>query len=390
MKHEITIFGYGISAKITSILLAKSGFKVCLISDKDQNKELKDTNLVTFLSSSSLNYLTSMIPSMQLFNETPAIQIIKCQLKSLSEKKSQSIEFKSEEKGNLGKIVKNSELENCLDKEINHLQNIHIINSNQPNLIINNSDGVQLKLVNGEQIETEIFILSSTKNKIAEQTKVKFVKKDVGQKALSINIKGKLKNKNCAFQKFISDGPIALLPYSKDEASVVWSLKNNSKILQSTKEDLAQIIGNHLKEHISSVKIESIEKHHLQFVYAKNLYYKNTVLIGNIAHNIHPIAGQGLNLSIKDVALLVKKINKYRSLGYKLNDQMMFEEFAMERKLDNAAYSFGTFSLNGILSSNNKLINYTTRKGLSLIENNKYLKRLFVKSATGEDFFKSF
>ena len=215
------------------------------------------------------------------------------------------------------------------------------------------------------------------------------MKKDLGQKALSINIQGKIKNKNCAFQKFTSDGPIALLPYSKDEASIVWSLKNNSIILQLTEEDLTQTIGNHLKEHISSVKIESIEKHNLQFVYAKNLFYKNTVLIGNIAHNIHPIAGQGLNLSIKDVALLVKKINKYKSLGYKLNDQMMLEEFEMERKLDNAAYSFGTFSLNGILSSNNKLINYTTRKGLSLIENNKFLKKLFVKSATGENFFKS-
>ena len=326
---------------------------------------------------------------MRLFNETPAIQIIKCQLKSLNEKKSQSIEFKSEEKTNLGKIVKNSQLENCLDREIHQLHNIHIINSNQPDLILNNSDGVQLKLVNGEQIETEMFILSSTKSNIAEQIEVKFVEKDLGQKALSINIKGKIKNKNCAFQKFISDGPIALLPYSKDEASIVWSLKNNSRILQSTKDELSQIIDNHLKEHINSVKIESIEKHNLKFVYAKNLFHKNTVLIGNIAHNIHPIAGQGLNLSIKDVALLVKKINKYKSLGYKLNDQMMLEEFEMERKLDNAAYSFGTFSLNGILSSNNKLINYTTRKGLSLIENNKYLKRLFVKSATGEDFFKS-
>ena len=139
MEYEITIFGSGISAKITSILLANSGFKVCLISDKDQNQETKDTNLVTFLSSSSFNYLTLMIPSMRLFNETPEIQIIKCQLKNLSEKKSQSIEFKSEEKSNLGKIVKNSQLENCLDREIHQLHNIHIINSNQPNVIINNS-----------------------------------------------------------------------------------------------------------------------------------------------------------------------------------------------------------------------------------------------------------
>jgi 2-octaprenyl-6-methoxyphenol hydroxylase len=80
-------------------------------------------------------------------------------------------------------------------------------------------------------------------------------------------------------------------------------------------------------------------------------------LIGNIAHNIHPIAWQGLNLSIKDVALLVKQINKYKSLGYKLNNQMMLEEFEMERKLDSAAYSFGTFSLNGILSSRNCTLN---------------------------------
>ena len=49
--------------------------------------------------------------------------------------------------------------------------------------------------------------------------------------AISININGDIKNANCAFQKFISDGPIALLPYSKDEASIVWSLKNNSKNL---------------------------------------------------------------------------------------------------------------------------------------------------------------
>ena len=86
----------------------------------------------------------------------------------------------------------------------------------------------------------------------------------------------------------------------------------------------------------------------------KSLFYKNIVLIGNIAHNIHPIAGQGLNLSIKDIALFVKQINKYKSLGYKLNDQMILEEFEMKRKLDNTAYSFGTFSLNGYFSSNNK------------------------------------
>ena len=109
MKYEFTIFGSGISAKITSCLLAKNGFNVCLISDKDKNKEPFDTNLVTFLSSGSLNYLSSMIPNLHFFNEYPPIETIKCQLNSLSKIASQSIKFNDEE-NDLGKIVKNSEI----------------------------------------------------------------------------------------------------------------------------------------------------------------------------------------------------------------------------------------------------------------------------------------
>ena len=80
-------------------------------------------------------------------------------------------------------------------------------------------------------------------------------------------------------------------------------------------------------------------------------------------------------------------VSKYTSLGYKANNQMILKEFEMKRKLDNTVYSFGTFSLNDILSSSNKFINYTTRKGLGLVEKSQYIKRMFIKSATGKDFF---
>tara|TARA_Y100000816_G_scaffold261596_1_gene218709 strand:- start:692 stop:1864 length:1173 start_codon:yes stop_codon:yes gene_type:complete len=389
MKFEIAIFGSGISAKITSCLFARNGFNVCLISDKDKNLEVKKTNLVTFLSSGSLNFLLSMTSNTELFDKYPEIQTIKCQLNSLNAKKSQPIIFNEGEKETLGKIIKNSDLENYLDEEMRQLSNINIIKLNHLNTIENTSDGVKLNLHSGENIMSDLFILSSTKKNIIDQIKINFIKKNLEQEALSIIIKGDIKNKHCAFQKFTSDGPIALLPYSKDEASVVWSLKQDSKILLKDKEELTQIISKHLDKHITSTKIISIEKYKLQFLYAKNLCYKNTVLIGNVAHNIHPIAGQGLNLSIKDIALLSKQITKYQSLGYKINDQMMLREFEMKRKLDNSAYTFGTFSLNGIFFSKNSLVNYTARKGLGFIEKSKYLKQIFVRSATGKDFFKS-
>jgi len=390
MNYEITIFGSGISAKIISNLLARNGFKVCLISDKYNKKDSPDTNLVTFLSSGSLNYLSSMIPITQLTHEYPEILKIKCNLNSISKKKPQPIEFKSEAKEFLGKIIQNSILENFLDKEINKSKNIKIINTNWPISANNTSTGVKLKMHNGDEIDSDLFILSSSKTNIVEQMKFNFIKKDLEQVALSISVKGKIKDKNCAFQKFTSDGPIALLPYSNTQASVVWSLKNDSKILMKDKKELTQIIFKYLGEYMDLEKIENIDKHKLQFVYAKNLLYKNTVLIGNSAHNIHPIAGQGLNLTIKDIALFVKQAIKCKSLGCRLNDQIALETFDMDRKIDNAAYAFGTFSLDSILSSNNRFLNNTIRMGLGFIEKRKYLKRLIIKSATGSDFFESF
>ena len=389
MKYEIAIYGSGISAKITSCLLARDGYQVCLILDKDKNKLTKNTNLVTFLSAGSLNYLSSKIPNMSFISEYPNIQTIDCQLSSLDEVNSQSISFNDDTSKPLGKIIKNIELEKFLDDDIRHYKNLITINSGSLDLIKNTKDGVNIKLQNGEQIQSDLFVLSTIQKNIEEQLAIKFLKQDLAQQALSITIKGNIKNKNCAFQKFTKDGPLALLPYSDAEASVVWSLKNSSQILKKDKNQLVKIINKHFNNYVSSVELASIEQHRLEFVYAEKLVYKKTILLGNIAHNIHPIAGQGLNLSIKDIALFVKQISKYKSLGYKFNDQMNLAKFETERKLDNATYSFGIFSLDSLLSSDNKLLNFTARKGIDLVDKSKYLKRMFVNNATGKDFFKS-
>lgn len=389
MKNEFTILGSGISAKIVASLLASKGFKTCLISDKDQNQQITNSNLVTFLSAGSLNYLSSMFPNMKFIREYPDIQTINCEHRSLNSKKNQTITFNNTNTETLGKIIKNTDLEKYFEKEISKLSNISVVDTDQPRVIENTLNGVKLKMDKGKDIDTDLFILSSTKKNIAHQSKIEFIKNDLKQKALSIRIKANIKNNHCAFQMFTSDGPLALLPYSKSEASVVWSLKNNSNILLQDEEGLTKTVSEYLNDYVSSIKIMSIEKHDLQFVYAKKLFIKNTVLLGNVAHNIHPIAGQGLNLSIKDIALFLKQIIKYKSLGYRLNDQMILENFEAQRKLDNASYSFGTFSLNGILSSNNKFLNFAARKGLGLVEKSTHLKKLFVRSATGNDFFKS-
>ena len=108
MKYDFTIFGSGISAKIISSLLARNGFKVCLISDRDQNQKI-NTNLVTFLSAGSLNYLLSVFSDIQFLNKYPEIKSINCHLNSLSTDKVQSISFNEPKNTILGRIVRNSD-----------------------------------------------------------------------------------------------------------------------------------------------------------------------------------------------------------------------------------------------------------------------------------------
>ena len=86
----------------------------------------------------------------------------------------------------------------------------------------------------------------------------------------------------------------------------------------------------------------------------------------------------------------MNQISKYTSLGYKFNDQMVLKEFEMKRKIDNTVFSFGTILLDDILSSNNKFINYSTRKGFGLIKKSGAFKKFFTRRATGEIFFRSF
>ena len=105
-----------------------------------------------------------------------------------------------------------------------------------------------------------------------------------------------------------------------------------------------------MKNHVKDLKIKNIQTETKFFLCKKNLSIVNVVLIGNIAHNIHPIAGQGFNLTIKDISKIAYYINKYNSLGLDFNSNQVLESFSYNRKYDNFYISFGTLAMENIFS----------------------------------------
>ena len=385
MNYDFIIYGGGISSEIAALALAKNKFSVCYV--KNQNTQKTESNLVTFLSSGSVNYLYSIIDDPLEFNKFTDIEKISCRLASI--KDGSSITFDNEPNSTMGKILPNKIISEQLASSLKENKNIDTLFKTKSIRKETHSNKVSIVIDEQKEIFARVLILSVNDENLLEQNNIKFISQNLNQTAFSINVKGEFKKQNHAFQIFTSSGPLAFLPYSHNQASLVWSLKNGSKELNYEKSKLESKVNEYFEKEIGALKIENIETHKLNFLYAKKLYHGNTVLMGNIAHNIHPIAGQGLNLSIKDISLFVEVILKYTSLGYEVNNRMAFKEFDQLRKIDNAAYSFGTLALDKILKSKNTFLSMFANMGIKILDKNNLLKRKIIKNATGVENFKA-
>ena len=385
MNYDFIIYGGGISSEIAALALAKNNFSVCYV--KNQTTQKTESNLVTFLSSGSINYLCSIIDDPLEFNKFTDIEKISCRLASI--KDGSSITFDNEPNSTMGKILPNKIISEQLATSLKENKNIDTLFKTKSIRKETHSNKVSIVIDEQKEIFARVLILSVNDENLLEQNNIKFISQNLNQTAFSINVKGEFKKQNHAFQIFTSSGPLAFLPYSHNQASLVWSLKNGSKELNYEKSELESKVNEYFEKEIGALKIENIETHKLNFLYAKKLYHGNTVLMGNIAHNIHPIAGQGLNLSIKDISLFVEVILKYTSLGYEVNNRMAFKEFDQLRKIDNAAYSFGTLALDKILKSKNTFLSMFANMGIKILDKNNLLKRKIIKNATGVENFKA-
>ena len=386
MNYDFIIYGNGLSSKLLALSLSKNNFKSLIIAD--QKPKIKDTNLVTFLSEGSLKYISKILGTEIIFPDVENIEKLYCE--HWVSKKETKLEFENHNRSRLGKIVPNAKIDEIFNNKIlRNSQHIHVSDHSEINLEIDDNK-ITVTDKSGEKKSVALLFYSASSRDHDLLRNFEFVEKKLDQVAISASVSVFRKEYNLAYQLFTEDGPIALLPVRDDEASVVWSLDKNSPILKLSQNDLESRLNILFKNHVREMKIKNIQTQKLNFSYAKNMYHDKTVLIGNVAHNIHPIAGQGFNLTVKDISKIVYYITKYHSLGLDFNSNQVLESFSNSRKYDNFVFSFGTLAMENIFSNENKFIRIFTSKSLMLINRSKKLKKSFIKKATGKANFKNY
>lgn len=383
MTHDFMIFGGGLSSKVLAISLSQNNYKVLLIQDELKNSE--KNNLVTFITEGSIHYLSKIMDLGSLIKKNEPIYEIYCE--HLINKSKTILSFNDYQNTKLGKIVSNMEFDKFLDREISKRSDFISLITNQKKLPKLNSTSIEFIDDNHKEYSSKLLFYSSVKSNNSITKNFDFVKKEIDEIALSIDVNVDRLKKNIAYQIFTEEGPLALLPISCNEASIVWSLKRTSTYLNLNHEDLENTLNNFFKDHVSKLNIVKINKFNLEFSYAKKLYHDKCILIGNIAHNIHPIAGQGLNLTVKDVASIISYLNKYRSIGLDFSSKQVLEDFSNNRKFDNFVFSFGTLAMENIFSSKNRIIRKLTSKSLQVVNRSQSMKKFFIDKAKAKNKF---
>ena len=178
----------------------------------------------------------------------------------------------------------------------------------------------------------DLVINSENKNFISNKFFTNKIKKNYGSRAYTFIINHRRKDNDIAIQVFTKFGPLAFLPLSNTKTSIVFSYKGG-------KIDDVKIVDIFKKYNsfYSFTKISKIEKLNLSFEMLRNYTYDNILAFGDLIHRIHPLAGQGFNMTIRDIKIISKIVNDRIFLGLPI-DNSVAEDFQNSTKHLNYLY----------------------------------------------------
>ena len=233
-----------------------------------------------------------------------------------------------------------------------------------------------LSLLNDKKFD--LIINCEANNILTKKYMKEFIYKNYNNKAFTTIINhSKIKNDK-AIQIFTEYGPIAFLPLSDKSTSIVFSVE--MKNLQISKDEINKLIKkfNPIYKIVSQENIESFD---LKLKLPKKYFHKNILFFGDTLHSIHPLAGQGFNMTIRDMIKFDELINKRINLGLSI-DKSIYGEFENISKAYNSSFSFGIDFIYEFFRFNKKFIPKTiSEEVFNIINNNKKIKNIGIKIA---------
>ena len=207
-----------------------------------------------------------------------------------------------------------------------------------------------------------------------------------GQSAIVINVAHERDHGGRAEEHFLPAGPFAILPLKGRRSSIVWTETDAeaARIMALPDDAFHAELEQRFKLHLGDIRVIGARRcHPLGFFVARSFVAERIALVGDAAHVIHPIAGQGLNMGLKDVAALAEVIVDAARLGLDPGATDTLERYQRWRRFDTMAMGLATDGLNRLFSNRSDVLRFARDIGLGLVDRLPGLKRLFIREAAG-------
>jgi 2-octaprenyl-6-methoxyphenol hydroxylase len=249
------------------------------------------------------------------------------------------------------------------------------------------SDGVTVTLADGNVIEASLLVAADgARSKLRERAGIATHGWDYDQSGIVVTVGHERDHHGRAEEHFLPAGPFAILPLTGKRSSLVWT-ENRTEAARITAlgeaefhDELEKRFGLQLGE------IKALDKPRafpLGYFVARSFIAERLALVGDAAHVIHPIAGQGLNMGLKDVAALAEVVVDAARLGIDPGQADVLDRYQRWRRFDTMAMGLATNSLNFLFSNESTLLRTVRDIGLGLVDRAPPLKNLFIRQAAG-------
>ena len=248
-------------------------------------------------------------------------------------------------------------------------------------------EGVTLSLANNQKITTRLLVgADGRQSGTAARAGITYTGWQYGQTALVCAVEHDRPHGGVAHQFFMPAGPMAVLPLSARRSTVVWSEKTDSAAVIKTLDDAAflDVLRPRFGDFLGDIALTGGRfSYPLGMMIAKSYIAPNVALIGDAAHGVHPIAGQGLNAGLRDVAALIQVLSEAKQRGEDFASQPVLARYQLWRRFDATALAVATDGFNRLFSNDKPILRLGRDLGMGMLNAMPKVRRGILREAAG-------
>ena len=389
---DIAIVGAGLNGAMMSLALAEAGFTVTLIDPQTlkskQNPHFDGRSYSLAIASVRLMQALGLWEELAP-NAQPILEIKVADGRAYSNPSPYFLHFDHHEieEGPMGHMVEDRHLRPLLQKRLQSVSQINYRAGLSVSEMTITDTHAELRLNTEETLTTRLVIgADGRQSQTAERAGIKRTGWRYGQTALVCALSHNIPHQGVACQYFMPPGPLAILPLTGNRSSIVWteSDANAATIMAMDDTDYMAVLQPRIGDYLGKVELAGARSSYpLNLTIAQNYVMPRLALVGDAAHGVHPIAGQGLNLGLRDIAALSEVLSDARLRGEDSSSLAVLLRYQEWRRFDTTALAIATDAVNKLFSNDNSFLRTSRDLGMGAINSLPALRRSFIREAAG-------